>query len=86
MDPDRRVVAYGSLSMSRILHCVELEDHLVRVRIEQVVVHDAQLPCPHADEDITLIRDAQGLFVAWPRDLIDFVTSVVIHLMFIHSL
>ena len=44
MDPDRRVVAYGSLSISQILYCVELKDHLVRVRIEQVVVDDAQLP------------------------------------------
>ncbi|KAL6576332.1 hypothetical protein OROHE_000113 [Orobanche hederae] len=66
-----RLVAIGRVILGdSMLHCVSLPAHLVKVVVEEAV--DASAEVPVATDEVRVVGDAIGGFIAWPRD---FVTS-----------
>ncbi|KAL6576705.1 hypothetical protein OROMI_010981 [Orobanche minor] len=58
------------------LHCAPLPSHLVKVAVEEAVDGGAEVPIP--TEEVSLVRDALGTFIAWPKDLViaDFIKDI----------
>ena len=66
-----RVVALGKVYEEvTTLHNVPLSSDVTKVTIEKVRVLDARVPLP--SDEVTTVTDAFQTFVAWPRDLIQF--------------
>ncbi|KAL6582403.1 hypothetical protein OROMI_006417 [Orobanche minor] len=66
-----RLVAIGRIILGdSTLHCVSLPAHLVKVVVEEAV--DASAEVPVATDEVRVVGDAIGVFIAWP---LDFVTS-----------
>ncbi|KAJ1439973.1 Ulp1 protease family, C-terminal catalytic domain [Sesbania bispinosa] len=69
--PNRHVVAKGKVhNGEQILHNTPLPPNHAKVIIEIVVEPSAPLPVPDVYDDITIVHEAMGAFVAWPLDLI----------------
>ncbi|KAL6576939.1 hypothetical protein OROMI_011215 [Orobanche minor] len=49
------------------LHCAPLPTHFFKVVVEEAVDVDAEVPIP--TEEVSLVREALGTFIAWPKDL-----------------
>ncbi|KAL6493374.1 hypothetical protein OROGR_032508 [Orobanche gracilis] len=58
------------------LHCAPLPAHLVKVVAEEVVDGCAEVPIP--TEEVSLVREAVGTFIAWPKNLVvtDFIKDI----------
>ncbi|KAL6584473.1 hypothetical protein OROMI_003762 [Orobanche minor] len=58
------------------LHCVPLPAHLVKVVVEKAVDGSAEIPIP--TEEVSLVREALGIFIAWPKNLVvaDFINNL----------
>ncbi|KAL6558266.1 hypothetical protein OROMI_018616 [Orobanche minor] len=71
------LVAIGRVHRGEsILHCAPLPAHLVKVVVEEVVDGGAEVPIP--TEEVSLVREALGTFIAWPKDLVvaDFIKDI----------
>ncbi|KAL6565020.1 hypothetical protein OROMI_016470 [Orobanche minor] len=58
------------------LHYAPLPSHLVKVVVEEAVDGGAEVSIP--TEEVSLVRDALGTFIAWPKDLVvaDFIKDI----------
>lgn len=67
-----RVVGGGKVYNLRgdVLHNRPIPTGHVRVVIEVVYEPDANLPVPIEEDDLTVLSDSIGAFVAWPLNLI----------------
>lgn len=67
------IVAHGTVyervSSDETIHTLPLGDANVRVSVEFVIIPDALLPIP-IPGDATLVGEAVGYEVAWPRNLV----------------
>ncbi|KAL6576937.1 hypothetical protein OROMI_011213 [Orobanche minor] len=64
-----RLVAIGRVHHGdSTLHCAPLPAHLVKVVVEEVVDGGAEVPVP--TEEVSLVREALGTFIAWPKNLV----------------
>ncbi|KAL6563047.1 hypothetical protein OROHE_005634 [Orobanche hederae] len=64
-----RLVAIGRVHRGdSTLHCAPLPAHLFKVVVEEAVDADAEVPIP--TEEVSLVREALGTFIAWPKDLV----------------
>ncbi|KAL6571149.1 hypothetical protein OROHE_002792 [Orobanche hederae] len=72
-----RLVAIGRVHHGEsILHCAPLPAHLVNVVVEEAVDGGAEVRIP--TEEVSLVREALGTFIAWPKDLViaDFIKDI----------
>ena len=70
-----QVVALGKVYEEvTTLHNVPLSPDVAKVTIEKVRVLDARVPLPL--DEVTTVADAFQTFVAWPRDLIQFLSLI----------
>ncbi|KAL6564870.1 hypothetical protein OROMI_016320 [Orobanche minor] len=72
-----RLVAIGRVHHGdSTLHCAPLPAHLVKVVVEEVVDGGAEVPVP--TEEVSLVREALGTFIAWPKNLViaDFIKDI----------
>lgn len=51
-----------------LLHNRELPFEHLKVSVDKVLKPDAKVPIPN--EDVELVKDALGTFLAWPRDYV----------------
>ncbi|KAL6566647.1 hypothetical protein OROMI_015051 [Orobanche minor] len=64
-----RLVAIGRVHHGdSTLHCEPLPAHLFKVVVEEAVDADAEVPIP--TEEVILVREALGTFIAWPKDIV----------------
>ncbi|KAL6543148.1 hypothetical protein OROHE_010668 [Orobanche hederae] len=64
-----RLVAIGRVHRGdSTLHCAPLPAHLFKVVVEEAIDADAEVPIP--TEEVSLVREALGTFIAWPKDLV----------------
>ncbi|KAL6564961.1 hypothetical protein OROMI_016411 [Orobanche minor] len=64
-----RLVAIGRVHRAdSTLHCAPLPAHLFKVVVEEAVDADAEVPIP--TEEVSLVLEALGTFIAWPKDLV----------------
>lgn len=70
IDSPTNVVAYGTVdTVCKVIHGKHLPEENARVSITRVVQGSALIPFPIQDE-ITIVEQAVGTFVEWPRHLI----------------
>ncbi|XP_028096532.1 uncharacterized protein LOC114296432 [Camellia sinensis] len=60
---------YERIEPNEPIHTVPLGESNVRVSIEVVIQKDAPLPIPISDE-MLIVGEAVGFFVAWPKNLV----------------
>ncbi|KAL6530235.1 hypothetical protein OROHE_014588 [Orobanche hederae] len=75
-----RLVAIGRVHHEdSTLHCAPLPAHLVKVVVEEAVDGGAEVPIP--TEEVSLVREALGTFIAWPKNLViaDFIKDIERH-------
>ena len=60
------VHAVGGKGMT--LHNRPLPLEFVKVSVDRVIKPDAPVPCPN--DDVELVKDALGTFVAWPKKFV----------------
>ncbi|KAL6542521.1 hypothetical protein OROMI_024123 [Orobanche minor] len=64
-----RLVAIGRVHHGdSTLHCAPLPAHLVKVVVDEVVDGGAEVPVP--TEEVSLVKEALGTFIAWPKNLV----------------
>ncbi|KAL6532721.1 hypothetical protein OROGR_013681 [Orobanche gracilis] len=72
-----RLVAIGRVHHEdSTLHCAPLPAHLVKVVVDEVVDSGAEVPI--STEEVSLVREALGTFIAWPKNLViaDFIKDI----------
>ncbi|KAL6544233.1 hypothetical protein OROGR_010730 [Orobanche gracilis] len=72
-----RLVAIGRVHHEdSTLHCAPLPAHLVKIVVEEVVDSGAEVPI--STEEVSLVREALGTFIAWPKNLVivDFIKDI----------
>ncbi|KAL6569634.1 hypothetical protein OROMI_014148 [Orobanche minor] len=75
-----RLVAIGRVHHEdSTLHCAPLPAHLVKIVVEEAVDGSAEVPIP--TEEASLVREALGTFIAWPKNLViaDFIKDIERH-------
>lgn len=60
---------YERIEPNEAIHTVPLGESNVRVSVEVVIQKDAPLPIPIPDE-MLIVGEAVGFFVAWPKNLV----------------
>ncbi|KAL6564813.1 hypothetical protein OROMI_016263 [Orobanche minor] len=64
-----RLVAIGRVHHGDFTpHCAPLPAHLVKVVVEEAVDGSAEVPIP--TEEVSLVREALGTFIVWPKNLV----------------
>lgn len=96
MNPGRRYVGRGILHNDlndRILHGIPLEEGYVRVQFEVVEKGEFNTELPRPCDEVSLVGEAPGYFLAWPRKLVSMkleVKSLIIfyqyHLYLLHEI
>lgn len=73
LDPGHRYVGRGMLHndlTDRILHGVSLEAEYVKVQFEVAEKSEYNAPLPRPCDEVNLVGQAPGYFLAWPRELV----------------
>ena len=74
---DNKIVAEGHIiATSGVIHGKELGISNYRVSVDKIIIGEAQFPIPIPDE-MTIVQDAKGAHVAWPRNFVILTDSEV---------